>query len=149
MSMFKQFRTSKTAEKAGVIFDYGSFRVRLARMADSNPEFAKAMERKMRPHRRADRAGMLHADKKAALVREVFAEAVVLDWEVCKDDTLPLDKREYEQGIEGEDGKLQPFNYETVLATLKELPDLFNALLGDATDREAFLAEQAEEDAKN
>ena len=141
--MREQFKMSESCEQSGVIFDYGGFRVRMARAGGSNKRYQKAMERETRPLKRAIQAEALPEGQANELVRRVFAEAIILDWEVRQEDGT------YTQGIEGPDGDVIPFTKENVIATLEELPELFDELQSAAAKASNYREAVLEADAKN
>lgn len=132
MGMYRQFASDSDREKNGIVVDYVHFRVTVARAGGGNKSYGKALEAKTREYRRAIVAGVMDAELSADIIREVYAETVVRNWEVLVgEDGKPLGERpvsegkEWVQGIEGEDGSLLPFTAENVERTLKALPDLF------------------------
>ena len=117
-SMYEQFETDVEREKSGVWLDYGAFRVKIARAGGSNKPYQKAMERISRSHRHAISADTLDAELADDLVRRVFAQTVILEWESKVDD-------EFMSGIEQKDSdELLPFSRENVLLTLRALPTI-------------------------
>lgn len=121
MGMYDTFATDSKSEKEGVIIDYGTFRVTLARAGGTNFAYTKALESKTRPMRQIIRADLATEEQLRAVLMEVYAETLILDWETRVNG-------EWCRGIEGRNGEMLPFNKDVVLDTLKSLPDLFNAL---------------------
>lgn len=83
----------------------------LARAGGANLKFAKAMEKKTRPHR--GRGGAFEDDKvdiemATEIMVEAFAETIILDW----------------KGITDRKGKKIAFSPATAIKILKDLPDL-------------------------
>lgn len=142
MSMYKNFRTDPAVEAQGIVHDYGDFRITVARSGGGNRAFAKALEAKTQPYRRAIATGTMDAERSLQIYHEVFAETVVKDWEVKVDG-------EWKQGIEGPDGSLLPFTVANVVATFKALPDLFLDIKEQSEKTRLFLADVRETDAKN
>ena len=52
-SMYSTFRTDDELERKGIVIEYDSFRVTIARAGGSNKAFERALEAKSRPFRRA------------------------------------------------------------------------------------------------
>ena len=144
MSMYKMFKTSADLEQSGIILDYGDFRITIARAGGANKQFSKALERVSRPYRRAIQTETLPNDKAMEIIQTVYAESVVLKWEVKVDD-------EWREGIESEDEgtDLLPLTKENVLSTFKKVPDVFDDLQAQANKMVLFLEEELEEDSGN
>ena len=78
-----KFKADRTAEDDGVWVpldgaDEGA-RVKLARIG--NRRYREAMQRRMKPYRRALRAGTLEEATAERVTAEVLAETVLLDWQ--------------------------------------------------------------------
>lgn len=119
MSMYTQFETDTEREQKGVWLDYGNFRVMIARAGGANKNYQKALERVTKSHRHAIKAETVDPELADDLVRRVFAQTVVLDWETKVG-------KAFKKGIEQKDKKeLLPVNRENILITLRALPALF------------------------
>jgi len=140
--MYKNFRTDPTVESQGVVLEYGDFRVTVARSGGGNRAFARALETKTQPYRRAIATGTMDAERSLQIYHEVFAEAVIRNWEVKVDG-------EWKQGIEAPDGSVLPYTRENVLATFKALPDLFIDIKEQSERTRLFLADVREAEGKN
>lgn len=139
MSMYKQFKTDDALEKQGIVIDYGSFRVTVARAGGSNKRFATLLDATSKPYRRAIQLETLPPEIADRIMREVFASAVVLNWEV--NTTPDADEPTWTVGIEQEDGSLGPFNKEAVMAAFVALPDLFADIREQAQKASLFREE--------
>ena len=129
----KIFGTNRDAETKGVTINYeGQFKVTIARAGGANKSFEKALERKTRPFKRALQTGRMTNEQSMEILREVYAETVVLGWE----------------GVEL-DGKKVTFSKENCLKLFKELPDFFSDLMEQAQSIALFREDVLEEDAKN
>lgn len=143
MSIYTQFKTSENLERTGVIIDYGEFRVTVARAGGANKRFAKSLEAKTKPFRRAIQTETMDQDRALDILREVYAETVILNWETKVGG-------KFKQGIEAEEGdKLLPLNAKNVDLTLKNLPDLFNDLQEQAGKAAIFRETIREDSSKN
>lgn len=169
MSMYKQFKTDTNLEKSGIDLDYGDFRVRIARAGGSNKRFSRILEAKMKPVRRALQTETLDNERAEILMRESYAEGVVLEWSVrvlADEAGSPVEPlqlagayRESEgrdpehsvfiKGIEGPDGDILPFTTDNVVATFKALPDLFSDVREQAGKIGLFREQGQEADAGN
>jgi hypothetical protein len=142
MSLYSDFKTSKTLEVDGVRFVNGTYAYTLARSGGANKKFKKLFERLARPHRRQLDNGTLDNAVAERLMREVFAKTVVLKWETLRDG-------EWVEGIELEDGSIVPATPETLIKVFEELEDLFTQLSEDAKNIAYFRQAGMEEDAGN
>lgn len=145
MSMKAMFKNDETLERNGVLVDYGPFRVTLARAGGSNKKFERLMEAKVRPYKRAIQTETMDTEKTKEIMREIYADTVILNWEVKVEEDV------YTQGIEdlNDETKTVPFNRENVIKTLKALPELFQDLITQAGNASLFREEIRETDAKN
>jgi len=142
MSLYSDFKTSKTLEVDGVRFVNGTYAYTLARSGGANKKFKKLFERLARPYRRQLDNGTLDNAVAERLMREVFAKTVVLKWETLRDG-------EWVEGIELEDGSIVPATPETLVKVFEELEDLFTQLSEDAKNIAYFRQAGMEEDAGN
>ena len=147
MSMYERFRTDKNLEKNGIVIDYCEFRVTIARAGSANPKFVREHEKLTKPVRRLIEQEALPRDRELSINRELYAKAVILNWEVKE--TGKDGKETWKQGIEGADGSILPFTEENVMATFENLHDLFVDLQIQANTMKLFLASNREADAKN
>jgi len=138
MSLYKQFKTDENIERTGIIVDFGDFRVTVARAGGGNKRFAKLLEAKTKPFRRAIQTETMDPDRALDILRQVYAEAVILKWETKVDG-------KFKSGIEAEDGKLLPSTVANIDLTLKNLPDLF-ADLQEQAGKAALFRESIRED---
>lgn len=123
--MYEQFATDEDREKSGVWLDYGPYRVKIARAGGANKDYQKALERLSRKYRHQIKAETMDNDLQEKLLRQVYAQTVILEWEseVGKDEE---GKPIYEAGIEQEESKdLLPVTVANVAKTLNNLPPLF------------------------
>ena len=148
MGLKKLFKTNGALETSGVVVDYdGETRIRIARAGGSNKKYIKAVERTLKPYRRALAAGQMSNTKATELLSKVFAETIILGWEVNRGGQwLPgIDPEDAgEQGAE-----LLPVTSENVQKVFKTLPDLFIDLQQQAGTIALFREEIAEADSGN
>lgn len=144
MSMYQNFKTNPDLEKGGIVIDYGSFRVTLARAGGANKKFGRLLEAKTKPLKRAIQTDTMDSDKAVDLMKEVYAETVVINWETKVGD-------DFVQGIEDPQDatKVLPVNKENLLTTFRNLPDLFTDLQEQATKAALFRDVIREDDVKN
>lgn len=141
-TMYAQFKTDGKLETKGVQIDYGSFRVTIARAGGKNKKFDKILEARTKIYRRSIQTETMDKDLGDEVLRTVYAEAVILNWETRVDD-------KFKKGIEGPKGELLPVNTKNLVATFEALPDLFDDLREQANRIAIFRQEILEEDAGN
>lgn len=142
-SVYEMFKMDKDYEKNGIKIDYGEFRITIARAGGSNLRFRRVSEIKTKSLRRAIQTETLDVERAEAVLREIYAEAVILNWEICNEDG------DWQKGIHGLDGSVVPFKKETVVEILKELPELFQDLQEQATKLSLFREANLEDEGKN
>lgn len=149
MSMYRQLETNKALETKGVEIDYGSFRVTLARAGGANKRYEKILDAKSKPHRRAMKTETMDNEVAIGVMREVYADSIILHWET-KDA-----KGEWQVGIEAKPKKgsdkltIVPFNRENVVQAMIDLPELLIWFKEDAEKLSLYLVQLLEEDVKN
>lgn len=149
MSMYKQLETDKALETKGVEIDYGSFRVTLARAGGANKRYEKILDAKSKPHRRAMKTETMDNEVAIGVMREVYADSIILHWET-KDV-----KGEWKVGIEakpekvGDPVKIVPFNRDNVVQAMIDLPELLIWFKEDAEKLSLYLIQLLEDDVKN
>ncbi len=142
MGMYDVFETDEDLETSGIWIDYGDFRVKIASAGQGNKKYVKYAEKALKPVRKAMQAGALSNERSQAIMSDIYAKTIVLDWETMEKDKLKT-------GIEGRDGKIKPVNYDTVKTALTDLPNLFIDIQEQANSIANFRKEEQEEDAKN
>lgn len=139
MGLRKLFKTDEKVEQQGVWLDYGETRIRIARAGGANKKFAKVLDKKTKPYRRALASGTMDNDRADTLLRETYAEAVILDWQTKVNG-------EWKPGIDPEDanlpaGDLLPVNSDNVLLALTALAELYRDIQSQAQSIALFRAE--------
>jgi len=147
MSLYSQYKTNTEYEKKGVTFQFGDYRIVLARAGGANARYQKVLTAKMKPYRRAIQNGSLDNETEIRIMRETFIDCCIIDWltkSVAEDGTV-----DWKKGIEGPDGTLKPVNKENLLAVYEDLPDLFIEHQNLANDMNNYRAEEIEADVGN
>lgn len=142
MGLYSQFQTNEDLEKSGVVIDYGSFRVLIARAGGGNTDFMRVLAAKTKPHRRAIQTETMDPNLAQSIEKEVYAETVVRNWETLVDG-------EWVQGIESPNGGLLDVTKENIQETFENLPDLFYDLKDQANKVAIFRQAEMEADTKN
>jgi hypothetical protein len=143
MGLYKTFKTDDELEKKGVVLNYGDAKIRIARAGGSNDRYQKTLEALTKPYRRAIQTETLDNDTSREILRQVYARAVILDWQTKGADG------EFAKGIEGADGTLLEVNVENIVKTFKALPDLFTDVIAQANQVSLFRSGDLEADAGN
>lgn len=162
MSMYKQFQTDTNLEKTGVDLDYGDFIVTIARAGGANKKFERTLEAKTKSVKRAIQTETLDNERGKAILREVYAEAVVIKWSVrvaADPKGKPIEPLKltaeadgdtvFVEGIEGPNGDVMSATAENIAATFKALPDLFADIQEQAQKVALFRQAVQEAEAKN
>lgn len=148
MSSYDNMRTDPALENKGVWVEYGELKVLLARAGGANQHYNRIMDRRIKPIRRAMDLGQVSVEASVRIVREVFAETVILGWKVRD----PKDPTKWINGVEdpdtGEILKPGKAAYEKVLAH-EDLRDLFQFIQQDASGQALYLRELRAVEAKN
>lgn len=139
MNLFKQFATDPQAEKEGVRFEIGvnsqgeTIAFQIARAGGQNIRYVKAIEAKTKPYRMQIQAGTIDPEIAARLMREVFAESVVIGWE----------------GVEDENGRLLTYSPEAAATLFEQLPELYALLQEQAQNVALYRKDALDNVAKN
>ena len=132
-SPYELFSTDGNKETKGIVLDYGDFSITIARAGGSNRKYQKTLEVLSKPIRRALMAGQADPKRVTAIMQEVFATAVVLDW----------------KGVKDKAGKALPFNKENCIQLFKDLPDFFADIQDQASSLNLFREADIAGDSKN
>ena len=139
MNLYKAYETDTTVETDGVIIDYGPnskgkpIQIRIARAGGANVRFAKILEHKTKPYKRAIANESLDEKIMNKIMVEAYADAVILDW----------------TGVEDREGNAMSFSKENVIKLFTDLPELFRDIIEQSQKTALFRAEIREEEAGN
>jgi hypothetical protein len=137
--IFALFGTDQNLEKTGVNIDYSidangdPIRFVIARAGGANMRFASVLEAKTKPYKRQIQNGMIDPEIAEKIMREVYAETVVLGWENVSDS----------------DGVVIPFSKENCIKLFEMLPDLYRDIKDLSGQIATFRTEEREADLKN
>ncbi len=143
---YAQFETDTSAEKNGVVIDYGDFYFKICRAGGANERYTRILKEKFKPHRRALQTETMSDDAQDRLIREAYAEGVIVGWGYRKN---PKDKGFVDGKFLDRDGNELAFSIENVSQVITDLPDLFKDLQEQASKVSLFRAVIDEADAKN
>lgn len=133
-SPYDLFKNNENLEAgAGVTLEYPGFSITIHRAGGANKKFAQILSNKMKPFRHQLDRGIMDDDVSARILRESYAEGVVIGWNNIKD----------------ADGNDMPFSKENVIKLFTDLPDLFADVRIQAENVSLFREEEAKVDEKN
>lgn len=146
MSLSSQYKTNQTKAIEGVAITFPANEdgtiptFYVARMNDSNPQYAARLAAVTKPFKRQIDAGTLPNEKAKELTKEVFLSTVLKGWENVKasDVTGNID----DEGYAG-------FTKAGAAMLMNNLPDLYSELVTEASGIARFLADELESEAKN
>lgn len=139
MSLYAKFETDRSLEKQGITLDYGpnskgvAIEILIARAGGANDQYLKRMEAKAKPHRRQIQHETMERSQLENIVKEVYAETIVLGW----------------KGVEDRDGNEMPFTRENCIKLFNDLPDLYADIQEQAQTGALFRVSVREADGKN
>ena len=133
-NIYEMYETNAELEAEG-FWHYVNPKIafKLARSGGANTAFQKAVEKKTRPHRRAIQNDEMDTELANELMREAFAETIVLGW----------------KGVKGKDNKEIKWSVAQARKMLKELPDLFAELRDAAGQASNFRQTEMDDDLGN
>lgn len=139
-SPWAMFETNKDLEQGGIRIDYGKYYFQVARAGGENTRYRDMLRQRLAPHNRAINTGTMDETLAQNIIRDVFAETVILDWGSLAHGEGKMIAR---------DGSALEFSAENVKMILKQLPDLAADLQQQAGSAALYRAVLAEFDAKN
>ena len=143
MGLRSQFKTDAKVEVEGVWLDYDSgVKIRTARAGGANKRYLKAMERLSRKYKRQLNLEILPFEVQNRLLREVYAETVILGWEGVTNEDLGSDDEETMN-----DEVL--FSRDNCLRLFEELPELFKDVQESSSTLAIWRADLRTTESKN
>lgn len=135
---YQMFKTDETLEQEGIILDYGDFRIKIAHAGGSNKKFSKLLNYRLKRFERQLAAGTMDDEVAASILREVYAETIVLGFEVKAE-------KGFVAGVPNEDGSTAKFSIKEVVRIFTEIPRLFADVKKQAEDFALFRSVEQEE----
>lgn len=141
-ALYSAFATDRDVEKSGIFIQYGTVerdgkevpvQIKIARAGGGNARFDKVFEVKTKPYKRMIQTDTLPDSLNKQIMREVYAECVILGWE----------------NVQDADGEFIEFNQKNVIQVMTDLPDLFTDIQVQANKAALFRKMIVEEDVKN
>jgi len=142
MGMYDVFETDEDLETSGIYLDYGDFKIKIASAGQGNKKYVRYAEKALKPVRKAMQAGALSNERSQAIMSDIYAKCIVLDWQTLVDG-------EYKSGLETREGEIIPFNYENVKQVFMDLPNLFIDIQEQANSIANFRKAELEDEAGN
>ena len=132
-SPYDLFKTDASAERAGIVLDYGAFSIKIARAGGANRAYLEALADLRERHQRQLTAGVMDDATWRRLVMEVVVRHVVLGWENVTDAA----------------GQAMPFSQDNAMTLFGDLPELYADVTDQAGRVANFRAQRLEEKAGN
>ena len=147
---YEIFETDENLEKDGMQLDYGSWRVTAARAGGRNTLWAKELNNLAKKHN-LNTSTNLDKEFGDRLMAEVYAKAVIKDWEVkVKDEE---GKEQWQRGIHVKDDsgniEIKDVTRKNIMKVLLDLPDLFEDIRRKTSEMTSFQHDRMEEQVKN
>lgn len=137
------FDMDERKEKDGVVIQYGTLVVKIARMGGSNKAFAATFEEMTRPYRRMIENGV---DLPEAVAEEIaytcYAKCIVKGWNL----TRKVEDATAEGGFRREDVPCTP---ENIIEQFKKRPEFFNFVVTESQRAANYRIKAIEDDSKN
>lgn len=149
MSLYSQFKTNADLEREGILLEYGTasngkpIAIRIARAGGSNVMFQKRAEALVKPMRRQIQTETADDKQIQRVMRQLYAETVVLGWENVE---LPVVN---EDGSRTGAMQFVPYTVANCIKLFEDLPDLFTDLQEQAQRSALFRQTILEAEAGN
>lgn len=149
MSLYKQFKTDNDLEKSGIVLEYGEnshgkpIGIRIGRAGGGNLAYQRLLEARVKPYRRQIQNETIENALVEKLMREVYAETVVIGWENVEFPVL--------DAAGNDTGKTEelPYTVENCVRLFNDLPELYRDIQEQSQRAALFRAEVREADSKN
>jgi hypothetical protein len=126
-SMESLFGSNPGKETEGVVIQYGTLRVRLARAGGANKQFAKVLEEERRPYARLITNDILPDDLARDMMYRTYAKTIVLEWSGM---------------VYG--GAEVPFTVDNCIKMFNEMPEFFQFVFEESKRLSNFRDREAE-----
>jgi hypothetical protein len=150
--LYAQFKTDPDMERSGIELEYyidgkTSVIVKIARAGGGNTKYQRVVDARTKPYRRQIQTETIAPETLEAVMREVYADAVVLGWFTVTRDDKGNETRV--ATVEDADGNPMEFNRDNVVKLFRELPDMFSDVQTSANKVALFRKDELEASAKN
>lgn len=152
MSLYSQFETDLEIEKTGIelVYNMGAGKAvvfKIARAGGGNIRFQKIMAAKTKPYSRQLATETIEPATLDKIMREVYAEAVMIGWWTASD--FGTDKEARAPFVDDKEGHPMEFSRPNVVKLFNELPDLFMDVQSQAQKVALFRKQVLDEQAGN
>lgn len=133
-SGFEEYRTDPDYEAGqGIDLKFpGGVIITIHRAGGANKKYNRTRDRVFKPYRRKLQNGTMGLDEMDDLMKDIYAESVIIGWE----------------GVKGEDGAIVPFSKQSARDLLDELPAVWEEIQEAADRLGNFQAVRRAEDAE-
>lgn len=151
---YAAYATNINLELEGVWLVEPSFRVKIARAGGSNERYNERFAALVKPHKRAIQLDRLSKEVDDDLMRILYADCVIMDWEVLDSEKSQPGKPVYKARIMHSfpSGEEVPFAKPEVMNVLANVHEFRRYLMAQANDVSIFQGqtdEETEADVKN
>lgn len=129
-SLYDLFETDTSLETRGIGMRFGDAVFFVKRAGGANMDFDRVFEEKTRSMSSRLQMASLSNEQSSALLKEVYAEAVVIGWE----------------GVTDREGQPLEFTKENFVRIMTDLPTLWLAIRTEAANHENFKRAQAQQE---
>lgn len=129
-SLYELFETDSNLEKKGIGLRFGSAVFYCKRAGGANDDFDRVFEEKTRNMTSRLQMAAMSNEQSSQLLREVYAEAVIIGWE----------------GVNDRAGNPMEYNKKNFVQLMTDLPTLWTAIRTEAANHENFLRAQARQE---
>lgn len=146
--LYSMFKTDTNLEQNGIWLEYADnskgapIRIRIARAGGSNQRYNSTLNAKGKAYKQQIKHEVLSPEVSLRLVRETYAETVVLNWENVE---FPVLK----DGEPTGEFEAAEFSVANVIRLFTDLPDLFLDVKEQAENMSLFRLSLLEAEAKN
>lgn len=152
MSLYSQFQTNPDFEKKGIELVYvidtkTAVILKVARAGGGNTKFQRVMDVKTKPYRRQIQTETIAPEQLDIIMREVYADAVMLGWFTATDYGTATEKRV--PTVDDIDGNPMEFKRENVIKLFTDLPDMFSDVQSQAQKVALFRKAELEDSSGN
>lgn len=144
---YEIYETKKDFETDGKWINYPSWRIKIARAGGKNSNFIKVRDEVARKNDITN-LGSEDAEVVESLYAEIYAKAIIKDWEV-KDEKTGEWKRGLFLKDENDEIKVVEPTTQNIIQCFSDLPDLFDDVIRRSNQIQTFQKEKDDELIKN
>jgi hypothetical protein len=150
--LYAQFKTDPELERTGIELEYfidsnKSVIIKIARAGGGNSKYQRVLDVRTKPYRRQIQTDTIQPETLESVMREVYADSVVLGWFTATKDEKGNETRV--ATVDDSNGNPMEFSRDNVVKLFRELPDLFADVQTSANKVSLFRMDELEAAAKN